>query len=221
MVDKINGNSSYDYPGQNDARKSPALQAYENTPGKKEAAKQKSSSTRNTRGRTQEAAKEQRGVILDLSSSKDSKEPSAKQRTSWLTALRKIVTPVIAWIKNFWESDAVAAETEAEAAHLDLEPADADTAVMAGLAGDLAEDIEALPPLDEVNEIPDYESMLDNALKSHDLQKMEQLLTQNGTKHLAHHSDLLTYYDRRGKLVEMDDTAKHRVLFGDKNIFKL
>lgn len=39
--------------------------------------------------------------------------------------------------------------------------------------------------------------------------------------HPAHNSDLLTYYDRRGKLVEMDESSKHRVLFGDKHVLKL
>ncbi len=46
-------------------------------------------------------------------------------------------------------------------------------------------------------------------------------MTKNGTKRLAHNSDLLTYYDRRGQFVEMDETEKHRVLYGDKNVMKL
>ena len=66
-----------------------------------------------------------------------------------------------------------------------------------------------------------YQSMLDDAVKSGDLKRAEQILTQNGKRRLAHHSDLLTYYDRRGNLVELDDTERHRVLFGDKNIFRL
>lgn len=216
MVDRISGNSSYDYPNQKDARKSPAVQAYENTPGKKEAAKQKSGSMQSAGSRQHEENREQKGVILDLSS-KAKKDPAAEQKTSWLAALRKIAAPVIAsiagWIKNFWESDtAMAGDTELAAAGMSGMESGTDSVL---------EDSVELPPLDEVNEIPDYESMIDDAVKSHDLHKVEQILTQNGAKHLAHHSDLLTYYDRRGKLVEIDDTAKHRVLFGDRNIMKL
>ena len=67
----------------------------------------------------------------------------------------------------------------------------------------------------------EQKELADQVLKSGDLRQVEQFLTQNGTKRLAHNSDLLTYYDRRGKFVEMDETEKHRVLFGDKNVLKL
>ena len=67
MIDKISGNSSYDYPSHNDAGKSPALQAYEHTPGKKGSLKQKSTGSRSTDSAAKAAGREQKGVILDLS----------------------------------------------------------------------------------------------------------------------------------------------------------
>ena len=206
MVDKINGNSSYDFTRQKDGRRSTAAWAYESTLEKSENIKQKKPDVQHVGSSSRETPQQKRGVILDLTSTAK-KQLAEKKKPSFVDSLRKIIMPVLAWIKDFWDSD--------------KEP---EAGVQAGMAGQ--EDagqafVDTLPPLDQVNEIPDYESMLDDAVKSHDLQKMEQVLTHGGTKHLAHHSDLLTYYDRRGNLVEMDDTAKHRVLFGDKNILKL
>lgn len=223
VAGKISGNSSYDYPNQKDGRKTPAIQAYENTPGKREAAKKKNAGAAASGGGFREAAQEQKGVILDLSP-KGKRKTDKAQNTSFIDSLRKMVAPVIEWLKNFWGSQDNAAGEQAQQA-ADETGANG-TAGMAGIIGMDGTAADSglpgeLPPLDEVNEIPDYEFMLEDAIKSRDLQKMEQLLTKNGDRRPARHSDLLTYYDRRGKLVEMDDTAKHRVLFGDKNIMKL
>ncbi len=70
-------------------------------------------------------------------------------------------------------------------------------------------------------ETSEWKTLVDRAVKSGNLRQIEQLVTDNGAKRLAHNSDLLTYYDRRGKFVEMDETEKYRVLFGDKNVMKL
>ncbi len=213
MIDKISGNSSYDYPSHNDAGKSPALQAYEHTPGKKGSLKQKSTGSRSTDSAAKAAGREQKGVILDLSA-KGKEGAGVPEKPSWTSVLRRFVAPVIQWLKNFWESDTSSGgKTQAE---------EADTGMAAETpVSENAEKAQELPPLDEVNEIPDYQSMLDAAVKSGDLKRAEQILTQNGKRRLAHHSDLLTYYDRGGNLVELDDTERHRVLFGDKNIFRL
>lgn len=202
MVDKINGKGGYDYPSHNNQRKSPAVQAYESTPGAKEASKKKSrgsaghANAENKRGGGQ-------GVILDLSAKGREKERAAgqKEKASWLDAVRQFFAPVYQWLKNFWESDA-----GTKAQENDFEQ---------------PEDILPLLPLDEISDVPDYEPSIDEAVKSGSLQQVEQMLTRNGEKRLAHNSDLLTYYDRKGKIVEIDETEKHRVLYGDKNILKL
>lgn len=85
----------------------------------------------------------------------------------------------------------------------------------------MEEDAEGLPPLEDISDLPKYGAISDEALKSGSLEQIEQLLTRNGTRHLAHNSDLLTYYDRWGRLIELDETQRHRVLFGDKNVMKL
>ncbi len=80
MVDKINGNSSYDFPGSQ-KRKNPALKAYENTPGSKDAAGKR---TAGSAGKNNADAfdRKESGVILDLSgkAAGKKKNPAASQK---------------------------------------------------------------------------------------------------------------------------------------------
>ena len=217
MIDKISGNSPYDYPAHNDAGKSPAVQAYEHTPGKREYVKQKPAGGRGSSGKAPDRG--EKGVILDLSSRGKKAGTQAVQKPSLADALRRMVAPVIAWIKNFWESDVPSGAEAASGETADTGTAAADPAESAGPED--PELLQELPPLDEVSEIPDYQVVPEDVIRSGDLEQAEQILTQNGRRRPARHSDLLTYYDRRGNLVELDDTERHRVLFGDKNILKL
>ena len=218
MIDKINGNNGYDFPdGKQNKKKNAVVRAYENTPGFEETAKKRMSDVH--KKNVAQSNDKDTGVILDLSRSEtDKKEAAAstgrKKDMSWTDVLRKIAAPILQWLKNFWESD------------------------RASDNGSLASD-ESLPSLEETDSLqgPDMpeasgrpepkarmeeqEAVKKAALKSGSLSQIERLVTQNGSKRLAHNSDLLTYYDRRGKFVEMDETEKHRVLFGDKNILKL
>ena len=75
--------------------------------------------------------------------------------------------------------------------------------------------------LDELQRITGINVFVRGTLRSGNIEKIEQFVTRNGTKHLAHNSGLLTYYDRQGKIVELDESQKHRVLFGDKDVLKL
>ena len=44
---------------------------------------------------------------------------------------------------------------------------------------------------------------------------------ENGKKHLAKNTTLLTTYDRRGRIVAIDEAERERILHGDKNFIKL
>lgn len=212
MIDKISGNEVY--YGNSKQRNHHALQAYENTPGAKTAEKKTVKSPGASYEKTvSPKAEKSSGVILDLSA-KDLEPPKEREGAVWLEKIRSFFAPVIQWFKNFWESGSVETKEKTEADELAIqEPPD------------------ELPPLDEieveeeaeeaVKEPVDYGPILEKAVRSGSLKQIERALTQDGAKRLAHNSDLLTYYDRRGNLVEIDDTEKHRVLFGDKNIFKL
>ncbi len=220
MIDKISGNGSYDYQKRNDARKNAAVQAYENTPGTQKAQKRKGTEA-GSANLSDAADQKRQGVILDLSLNNDARQNDRKRDKSvvsaWVSALRGMLSSAVAWLKNFWESDQA---PDASGGGPESVGVDGDQA-----AGDAQQDVLAdigeLPPLDKVGDVPEYGQEMEDALKSHSLKQIEQLLTENGAKRLAHNSDLLTYYDRKGKLVEIDETEKYRVLFGDKNVLKL
>lgn len=271
MVDKINGNSSYDFPGSQ-KRKNPALKAYENTPGSKDAAGKRAAGNAGKNNADAFDRKES-GVILDLSgkAAGKKKNPAASQKKDafWKDALRKLTAPVVRWLKDFWNSDSSGKinassdsedtmHTEPSADGLASMQLDTDTDDLASMQLDSDTDDLALMQLDsdtddlasmqldaDADDLAsmqldrdrmqqtsgqsvqrtdagqDLKALADRAVKSGDLRQIERVLTQNGAKRLAHNSDLLTYYDRRGKFVEMDETEKHRVLFGDKNVLKL
>ena len=237
MVDKINGNSSYDFPGSQ-KRKNPALKAYENTPGSKDAAGKR---TAGSAGKNSADAfdRKESGVILDLSgkAAGKKKNPAASRKKDafWKDALRKLTAPVVRWLKDFWNSDSsgkisVSSDTDSEGA-MHTEPS-ADGLASMQLDTDAEDPASMQLDRGRMQQTPgqsvqrtdaeqDLKALADRAVKSGDLRQIERVLTQNGAKRLAHNSDLLTYYDRRGKFVEMDETEKHRVLFGDKNVLKL
>ena len=58
-------------------------------------------------------------------------------------------------------------------------------------------------------------------LKSGDLNNVMNLLTDNGRKSIAMNSNLLTHYDRNGKMVEPNASDRERILHGDVNTRKL
>ncbi len=225
MIDKINGNGVY-YPDQNqNKKKNPAVQAYENTPGTKETALRKAGRASKT-SHTGAAGSSESGVILDLSAKAARGKEHAKRQIkekSWMDVLRELFAPVLHWIKVFWESDSPKKDAQGTQGQvLDVQEMDGqsqdtqeieDESLQAGAQEELELEETVLPPVDA--------AIRDEAVKSGSIQKIEQYVTQNGTKHLAHNSDLLTYYDRRGKIVQMDETEKYRVLFGDKNVLKL
>ncbi len=242
MIDKINNKGSYDFQGgsSTNKRKNPVVRAYENTPGYKEGAHGQSA----VRKKEKESAKQaDHGVVLDLSSSgtdKKKKETgifSARKEPVLSGALRKLFAPVVHWLRAFWESDRPAKETGHPAAESSLPPEDlplgdlpsleepeteeepeADENLQAAGTNETFQDTAALP---ETEDAALLKKAAEEALKSGNLSRIEQVVTKNGTRRLAHNSDLLTYYDRRGQFVEMDETEKHRVLYGDKNVMKL
>lgn len=58
-------------------------------------------------------------------------------------------------------------------------------------------------------------------LKSGNLSQVVSLLTDNGKKTVANNSTLLTYYDRRGNVVELSASDRDRILHGDRNVRRL
>lgn len=62
---------------------------------------------------------------------------------------------------------------------------------------------------------------IQKCLASRDMGRMVQLLTEDGQKPPARNSGLLTYYDRTGKIADVNASDRERILHGDRNVKKL
>lgn len=58
-------------------------------------------------------------------------------------------------------------------------------------------------------------------LRSGNLEQVINLLTDDGKRSVAKNSTLLTYYDKSGKLTQLNASDRERILHGDRNVRKL
>lgn len=58
-------------------------------------------------------------------------------------------------------------------------------------------------------------------LRSGNLEQVINLLTDDGRRTMAKNSTLLTYYDKSGKLTQLNASDRERILHGDRNVRKL
>lgn len=58
-------------------------------------------------------------------------------------------------------------------------------------------------------------------LRSGNLEQVISLLTDDGKRSIAKNSTLLTYYDKSGKLTQLNASDRERILHGDRNVRKL
>lgn len=58
-------------------------------------------------------------------------------------------------------------------------------------------------------------------LRSGNLEQVINLLTDDGKRTMAKNSTLLTYYDKSGKLTQLNASDRERILHGDRNVRKL
>lgn len=58
-------------------------------------------------------------------------------------------------------------------------------------------------------------------LRSGNLEQVMSLLTDDGRRTMAKNSTLLTYYDKSGKLTQLNASDRERILHGDRNVRKL
>lgn len=55
-------------------------------------------------------------------------------------------------------------------------------------------------------------------LRSGNIEQVISLLTEDGRKSVARNSTLLTYYDKNGKLTQLNASDKERILHGDRHV---
>lgn len=190
-------------------------------------------------------AAEQSGVRLELSNNgktssvdrlkttETSKEQASASGQSIVDLLREIVTTAISAVKDFfykvWNEPAKTNET------VDAEDSGEITESMT-MAESAELSTEQLKEAEEQNTqdatVQDTamvqkmnEERLDREIQPYlrkgDLNQVISLLTDNGKKTVAMNSTLLTYYDRNGKMVEINASDRERILRGDRNTKKL
>lgn len=190
-------------------------------------------------------AAEQNGVRLELSNNgktssvdrlkttETSKEQASASGQSIVDLLREIVTTAISAVKDFfykvWNEPAKTNET------VDAEDSGEITESMT-MAESAELSTEQLKEAEEQNTqdatVQDTaivqkmnEERLDREIQPYlrkgDLNQVISLLTDNGKKTVAMNSTLLTYYDRNGKMVEINASDRERILRGDRNTKKL
>lgn len=190
-------------------------------------------------------AAEQSGVRLELSSNgktssvdrlktaETAKAQASASGQSIVDILREIVTTAVSAVKDFFykiwnEPDKINETVDAE----DSEEV-AESMTMAESAEISAEQlketeeytIQDAAEQDTAAARKMNEERLDREIQPYlrkgDLNQVINLLTDNGKKTVAMNSTLLTYYDRNGKMVEINASDRERILRGDRNTRKL
>lgn len=243
VVNRVNGNDYYDYSklkmpdaadktGSDEAFSLAYQRAQEESDEKDKEDKAEEIDAAKS-GRQQQRTVIQSGVKLELSGSGQAyavtKRGDARQADS---AGQSLVNTVRTWINSFIQSvkdilykiwyDPVPSEdviTEDEVEE-------------AGEPERLSEEYLALKNLEELqnpetvarqhleNETKRDEE-IQKLLRSGDMERVVNLVTENGQKTMAKNSTLLTYYDRSGKIAPLSASDQERILHGDRNVKKL
>ncbi|MDE6320047.1 MAG: hypothetical protein K2M22_10185 [Lachnospiraceae bacterium] len=183
------------------------------------------------------------GVRLDLSGDRDTqkREPAPKEQPSSGTSFFSFVQNLLAAVKDFfyrvWNDEPAQAFSE------DVTPEEAERYTeeyyaMKGIspertvkkAEEAHPETEAADPTTELSvETPQnheaYQAARDEKIRGHlrsgNLEQVISLLTDDGRRSVAKNSTLLTYYDKSGKLTQINASDRERILHGDRNVRKL
>ena len=80
----------------------------------------------------------------------------------------------------------------------------------------LAIGIERLEQTGEEHIKPYEDKAIKDALKSGDEERFERLITRDGSRHAAISSTLLTQYDSKGRIIQIDPSDENLILHGTK-----
>ena len=243
VVNKINGNDYYDYSklkmpdaadktGSGDAFSLAYQRAQEEADEKdKEDNAEELDATKS--GRQQQRTVMQSGVKLELSGKgqaySEARRGVAQQDDS---SGQSLVDTVRTWITSFIQSvkkllyriwyDSVPSENVATEEEIEK----------TGEPERLSEEYLALKNLEElqnpetvakqqIESQAKREEEIQKLLRSGDMERVVNLVTENGQKAMAKNSTLLTYYDRSGKIAPLSASDQERILHGDRNVKKL
>lgn len=153
------------------------------------------------------------GVKLELSGDRDAlgaqkKEGAAKAQTASGASFFSVVQSLIAAVKDFFYR--VWNDVPLESISEDVTPEEAERYTeeyyaMKGISPDYAAEQAA------------RDEKIRGHLRSGNLDQVISLLTDGGRRSVAKNSTLLTYYDRSGKLTQINASDRERILHGDRN----
>lgn len=185
-------------------------------------------------------AAEQSGVRLELSSNgktssvdrlktaETAKAQASESGQSIVDMLREIVTTAISAVKDFFykiwnEPDNTIESTDVEDSEVIAESiAMAESAEIAEeQSKETTENIIQDPAETRKMNEERLDREIQPYLRKGDLNQVISLLTDNGKKTVAMNSTLLTYYDKNGKMVEINASDRERILRGDRNVKRL
>ncbi|MDE5866525.1 MAG: hypothetical protein K2H31_07995, partial [Lachnospiraceae bacterium] len=170
-----------------------------------------------------------------LKTTETSKAQTSASGPSIADMLREIVTTAISAVKDFFYK--IWNEPDKSNESVDVEDSEeiAESMTMAEAAEiadkqsketaeyDIQDTVEAEQDTAAVQKM--NEERLDREIQPYlrkgDLNQVISLLTDNGKKSVAMNSTLLTYYDRNGKMVEINASDRERILRGDRNTKRL
>lgn len=182
------------------------------------------------------------GVKLELSGGRDTqqKEQSPKVQPSSGTSILSVVKSLLSAVKDFfyrvWNDDPTASFSEnvtPEEAERYTEEYYAMKGISPERTEENAEETHPETEADLMTELPVetpqnhevYQAARDEKIRGHlrsgNLEQVINLLTDDGRKSVAKNSTLLTYYDKSGKLTQINASDRERILHGDRNVRKL
>lgn len=145
-----------------------------------------------------------KGVELDLSVGNGNKTATTAKENIAIVYIRKAIEVAkekfSAFLNYIW-------------------PSETDTQVQSDEQVNSA--VEAVSETASVKAETEEQPTIDDILKSGDISELERYLSENGEKTLAKNSGLLTFYDKSGKIVNVDSSDSNRILHGDRNSWKL
>ena len=240
MVNRINGNDSYDYT---QLKMPTAADTAANTGEKFSLAYQREQDEKDKNDKSEEiddakAGRQrtvvQSGVKLELSGNRQEnagvKHDSSQQADSMgngiVDTIRSWITSFIQSAKEFlyniWNDPVSSADVVVE----DTETAETEEPEK------LSEEYLALKNLEQLQNPEDAakqqieretkkDAEIQQLLRSGDMEQVISLVTENGKKTMAKNSTLLTYYDRTGKITPLSASDQERILHGDRSVRKL
>lgn len=220
MINKVNGNESYDYTklkmpdaadktGDSEQFSLAYKRAQEEAEEKDKSDKAEKSEIS---GSGIQRTVMQSGVKLELSGASqkvDNADSESMQQTS--SSVRGLVGTVRLWIASFIQS---AKDLLYRIWNDPVPPEDVISQEEMLLQDEVTETDE---PVSEAKRNEEIQKLL----RSGDMEQVISLVTENGQKTMAKNSTLLTYYDRSGKITPLSASDQERILHGDRNVKKL